>query len=204
MGKHSERVLGLAIVGLLALGAAACSGSSEGSDGAASDDGGGAKATTTTTSAVAPDDDLRLNQIQVIGTHNSFHQAAPGDEYQQLAALNAEQAAQRTYTHPDLTTQLDEQKVRQLELDVFADAKGGLYSSPALRDPGASLGGADMRSCGHAPEDGGRSRQPLSGPGRASREPVPGGCGRGGRQRLRPTTSMGSMASASSKPSTWA
>lgn len=129
----SRRLLGALVVAALGLGVAACSSSDGGSE-AGGD--GGAAATTTTTEA-NPADDLRLNEIQVIGTHNSFHEAAPQDEYDQLAALNAEQAAQRTYTHPPLTTQLDEQQVRQLELDVFADAQGGLYSSPALRAPDA-------------------------------------------------------------------
>ncbi|MGI8940039.1 MAG: phosphatidylinositol-specific phospholipase C1-like protein [Iamia sp.] len=90
-------------------------------------------AATTTTTTVALDDDLTLNQIQVIGTHNSFHQAAPPEEHALLEALNAEQAAERLYSHPALTTQLDEEKVRQMELDVFADSEGGLYVDPALR-----------------------------------------------------------------------
>ena len=120
-----------ALLGALALVVAAlagCSGSSE----------PGATATTepaaeqTTTSTVAADDDLKLNEIQVIGTHNSFHVEAPEDELAQLAALDAEQAEQRRYTHPDLATQLGEQKIRQLELDVFADAEGGLYADPAF------------------------------------------------------------------------
>lgn len=110
---------------------AACSGSS----GGGSDGGGGS--TTTTAPKVAADDSLKLNQIQVIGTHNSFHEAAPPDEYEQLAELDATQAAQRTYTHPALTVQLDEQQIRQIELDVFADAEGGRYATPALRDPDA-------------------------------------------------------------------
>ena len=89
-------------------------------------------------SACAPadphlDDSLKLNQIQVMGTHNSFHVAATGKEHQLLVALNAEQASQRTYSHPKLTTQVTTEKIRQIELDVFADAHGGLYASPSLR-----------------------------------------------------------------------
>ena len=43
-----------------------------------------------------PNDDLRLNQMQVIGSHNSFHVAAPPEEYALLEALNPAQAVERT------------------------------------------------------------------------------------------------------------
>ncbi len=118
-------------VALVAAALAGCSGSSDGGT-TASTDGRAEAPGGSTTTTVAPDDDLKLNQIQVIGTHNSFHVQAPEDELAQVAAFDEEQAAQRRYTHPDLTTQLGEQKIRQIELDVFADSKGGLYSQPAL------------------------------------------------------------------------
>ncbi|HEX2578023.1 MAG TPA: phosphatidylinositol-specific phospholipase C1-like protein [Aquihabitans sp.] len=86
-----------------------------------------------TRTAASPADDLRLHQLQVVGTHNSFHVAAPPEELALLTALNPEQAAQRRYSHRPLPEQLDDQQVRQLELDVFADAQGGLYAEPALR-----------------------------------------------------------------------
>jgi hypothetical protein len=120
--------VGLALVAAVL---AACSGSSD-----PGPSGTTTSADRSTTTTVAPDDDLKLNEIQVIGTHNSFHVEAPEDELDQVAAFDEEQAAQRRYTHPDLTTQLGEQKVRQIELDVFADAKGGLYSHPALAADG--------------------------------------------------------------------
>ncbi|MCU1498178.1 MAG: hypothetical protein JWM47_2131 [Acidimicrobiales bacterium] len=110
---------------------AACS-SGGGSDGSAGSDGPDGSESGPTTPA-QPDDDLRLDQIQVIGTHNSFHVAAPAGEHALLEALDPEEAAARTYTHPSLATQVGEQKVRQLELDVFADAEGGLYADPILR-----------------------------------------------------------------------
>ena len=113
----------------LVLAAAACSGSKS------SDDAGRTPATNTTKVVVPvrPDDTLKLNQIQVIGTHNSFHLAAEPDEYALLEALNPDQAAQRTYTHLPLPAQLETEKIRQIELDVFVDTKGGLYADPALR-----------------------------------------------------------------------
>jgi hypothetical protein len=54
---------------------------------------------------------LRLNQIQVLGTHNSYHVAPPPGP-----ALTPE----RDITQASLTEQLDRQSVRQIELDVHA------------------------------------------------------------------------------------
>jgi len=123
-----------ALLGALAL-VAALTGCSGSSDGGAAATTTAAKATTTT--AVPADDDLKLNEIQVIGTHNSFHVEAPEAELAQLEALDPEQAAQRRYTHPDLAVQLGDERIRQIELDVFADSKGGLYSDPAFAADGA-------------------------------------------------------------------
>ena len=126
----AQGAAGAVLVGtLVALGAASCSGNSEDSD---RDSG---KATTAPTATTAPKrgDALRLNQIQVIGSHNSFHVAAPAAEYALLEGLNPEQAKQRTYSHPSITTQFADQKIRQIELDIFADSKGGLYATPSLR-----------------------------------------------------------------------
>jgi hypothetical protein len=122
----------LGVLGVAALGLTGCSGSSSGSDGGA-DSTTEPPASSTTTTAVL-DDDLKLNEIQVIGTHNSFHVQGTENELAQLAALDEQQANQRRYTHPDLTTQLGAEKVRQIELDVFADSKGGRYAHPALQD----------------------------------------------------------------------
>jgi len=105
--------------------------------GCSKDDGGSSSATTkpvvTTTTGPVLDDSLKLNQIQTIGTHNSFHVAATGREHQLLVDLNPAQAAQRTYSHRPLAAQLGAEKVRQIELDVFLDSKGGLYAHPVLR-----------------------------------------------------------------------
>lgn len=121
---HRPFALGLCAVLLVAAGC-----SSSDSAGSASDDTTEEQTTTT----VTLDDDLKLNEIQVIGTHNSFHEAAPPEEYALLEALNPEQAIERTYTHQGIGTQLDTERIRQIELDVFVDSQGGLYSEPALR-----------------------------------------------------------------------
>jgi hypothetical protein len=77
------------------------------------------------------DEQLRLNQIQVIGTHNSYH-LAPTPKIMDLIALSgAETARGIDYTHEPLPTQFSEYGIRQIELDLFADPEGGLYGTPS-------------------------------------------------------------------------
>ena len=79
--------------------------------------------------APAPADDLRLNQIQAIGSHNSYHVAPPAEILEVIAKFSKGGAKSWNYTHPPLTEQLD-MGVRQFELDIFADTKGGLFADP--------------------------------------------------------------------------
>jgi hypothetical protein len=79
------------------------------------------------TSGSAP---LKLNQIQVIGTHNSYHAGIAPNEVKIWQAKYAQAYLGLEYTHPALSVQLDG-GVRQLELDVYADSKGGRYSNPS-------------------------------------------------------------------------
>jgi len=77
---------------------------------------------------------LKLNQMQVIGTQNSFHQEPPANEKAIRLALTGPQVEQTIeYTHASVAKQLGEQKVRQLEFDVYADPTGGKYATPYLR-----------------------------------------------------------------------
>lgn len=76
-----------------------------------------------------PDASVRINQIQVIGSHNSYHAGLlPG-----IAALleekNPEAFKGLDYAHADLAVQLDH-GIRQIELDIFADSSGGRYAHP--------------------------------------------------------------------------
>ena len=72
---------------------------------------------------------IRLNQIQVIGTHNSYHAGIAPSEMTIWKAKNAEAVKGLEYKHQTLSQQLDS-GVRQIELDIFADSKGGLYADP--------------------------------------------------------------------------
>lgn len=73
---------------------------------------------------------VRLNQIQVIGTHNSYHIAPSPPMLAFMALARPQDAAAIDYTHRPLAEQFSELGVRQIELDIFADPQGGLYAQP--------------------------------------------------------------------------
>lgn len=77
------------------------------------------------------DSNVRINQIQVIGTHNSYHAGLAPSAAKFLQEKNPAAFAALDYRHPSLTSQLDA-GVRQIELDIFADTKGGLYAHPYM------------------------------------------------------------------------
>jgi hypothetical protein len=82
-------------------------------------------------SAWASDDSLRINQIQVIGTHNSYHAGFAPSATKVMMKEAAKEFAAIDYRHPSLSRQFDD-GVRQIELDVFSDSKGGMYGDPAI------------------------------------------------------------------------
>ena len=101
-------------------------------------------------------DDVRLNQIQVIGSHNSYH-IEPSPAVRALIAATGEEHAQGLeYTHPPLAEQFSDRGIRQIELDLFHDPEGGRYAEPAARrivrglgrDPGPDH---DPRGCSAGP-----------------------------------------------------
>jgi len=73
--------------------------------------------------------ELRMNQIQFVGTHNSYHAGLAAGEMTLLQRQNPAAAASLAYRHPKIEAQLDA-GVRQLELDVYGDAQGGLFAEP--------------------------------------------------------------------------
>jgi len=72
----------------------------------------------------------RLNQIQVIGTHNSYHIAPTPAAMKLIASASRDAAPKLDYTHRTLEEQFGSLGIRQIELDVFADPDGGLYAKP--------------------------------------------------------------------------
>ena len=74
------------------------------------------------------DDEVRMNEIQVLGSHNSYHVGMSKEVFDLVHAFSAASADALDYHHPSLETQLGTEGARQLELDVYADPKGGLFS----------------------------------------------------------------------------
>jgi hypothetical protein len=106
-------VLGLLFVLMIASGSAAA-------DSRARDGGGG----------------VRINELQVVGTHNSYkREISEREQAAYDAAINTpgDYDAFLAYSHATLPRQFARQNVRGLELDLFGDPRGGLYASPLIR-----------------------------------------------------------------------
>jgi predicted alpha-1,2-mannosidase len=89
--------------------------------------------------ASLPHGTVRMNQIQIIGTHNSYHAGIAPNESKLWQSKFAKTYESLDYIHPSLTQQLDG-GVRQLELDIFADTKGGRYAHPSGPATAAAAG----------------------------------------------------------------
>ncbi len=100
--------------------------------------------------------EVRLNQIQVIGTHNSYHLAPHPNVLALIAATNRKGAEALDYAHRPLAEQLTELGIRQVELDVFADPDGGKFARPAAR----AILKAAGKDPGPDPDDGGSLDRP--------------------------------------------
>ncbi len=74
---------------------------------------------------------VRMNQIQVIGTHNSYHAGFAPSEAKLMQVKNPKAFDDLDYSHQPLPQQLSS-GVRQIELDVYVDAKGGRFAHPAI------------------------------------------------------------------------
>ncbi|MDP2282526.1 MAG: phosphatidylinositol-specific phospholipase C1-like protein [Pseudohongiella sp.] len=74
---------------------------------------------------------LRLNHMQVLGTHNSYKRWPLPELIDLLDAHREGWARDISYEHKPLSEQLEDLNIRQFELDVFADPAGGLYADPA-------------------------------------------------------------------------
>ncbi len=86
---------------------------------------------------------VHLNQVQVLGSHNSYHeQPAPELDFL-ISAFNVPGCGEPSappcgsdlalvweYTHVPLAEQFSLRGIRQVELDVFVDPDGGLYADP--------------------------------------------------------------------------
>ena len=74
---------------------------------------------------------IRINQLQVLASHNSYHVQARPSLFAAIQAFDPALAATLEYTHRPLPKQLSRSGIRAVELDVFADPEGGLYADRA-------------------------------------------------------------------------
>ena len=74
-------------------------------------------------------DALKINQIQCIGSHNSYKQAIDPALFSMLTRLDSARFKAIEYSHISFTEQLN-LGLQNLEIDVYADAKGGKYARP--------------------------------------------------------------------------
>ncbi len=100
------------------------------------------------------DDCVHLNEIQLLGTHNSYHIAPPAP----ILAILPDRGRDIEYTHRPLVEQLSHLGIRKFEIDVFADPEGGRFATPAALRMAAGLEAppADMHAPGfkvmHTPD----------------------------------------------------
>lgn len=78
------------------------------------------------------DANVRINQLQSFGTHNSYKETIPENELAILAARSPDAGLTLDYSHETLAAQLDK-GARQIELDPSDDPAGGLYAEPLIR-----------------------------------------------------------------------
>ena len=74
-------------------------------------------------------DGLKLNQIQCIGSHNSYKQAIDPALMTLLKRMDSTRFNAIEYSHASLIDQLN-LGLQNLEIDIYADDKGGRYAHP--------------------------------------------------------------------------
>lgn len=82
---------------------------------------------------------IRMNEVQVIGSHNSYKIAIEPALLAYIGEQNPGWADSLEYSHPTLTKQLD-LGLRNLEIDVLYDPEGGYHANPLGLDIVRQLG----------------------------------------------------------------
>lgn len=86
---------------------------------------------------------VHVNQIQVVGTHNSYHAGFALSEAALMREKDPKAFEALDYSHPSLDAQLSA-GIRQIEIDIYADTKGGRFAHPAI---------TSMVAAAHLPAD---------------------------------------------------
>jgi hypothetical protein len=74
-------------------------------------------------------ENLRVNDLLSVGTHNSYKMAIPDDEMAALKVRRPRAGVTLDYSHRPLNEELDD-GARQLELDIYYDPEGGRFADP--------------------------------------------------------------------------
>jgi hypothetical protein len=91
----------------------------------------GATALAQQAAQAAQDKIVHINQIQVVGSHNSYHAGFAPSEHKFMEMKNPKVLRALDYKHAPLGDQLTG-GVRQLEIDIYNDPKGGRFAHPAI------------------------------------------------------------------------
>jgi hypothetical protein len=70
---------------------------------------------------------LKMNQVQVIGSHNSYRLRMDENLFKWFSRFDSTAAAELDYSHFPLAEQFSIFGIRQVELDVYYDPEGGLF-----------------------------------------------------------------------------
>lgn len=85
------------------------------------------------------DANLRMNDIQTLGTHNSYKDWIAPEEFAIFMATAPKSAPALEYAHEPLAAQLD-WGIRQFEIDILYDPQGGMFLDPLLRRQAIAAG----------------------------------------------------------------
>jgi hypothetical protein len=95
-------------------------------------------------------DNTKMNRIQVIGSHNSYKRAIDPALFKVFQQKDSVSASKLDYEHISLTEQL-EMGLLNLEIDVYADEKGGRFAHPKGLDWAAGQPPFDEKGIMKAP-----------------------------------------------------
>ena len=89
---------------------------------------------------------LRLNEVQFVGSHNSYKQKMPFYYFWTLRLIDSNAAKALEYWHPPLSKQL-ELGLRKLELDLFYDSSSGEFPVGHIQVIDMETNCASLRAC---------------------------------------------------------
>jgi hypothetical protein len=78
-------------------------------------------------------EEIKLNDIQIIGSHNSYKRPLHPKILELIAKHDSKVAAHINYSHPSITNQL-QLGLRHLEIDIVKDPDGGKFSHPKAEE----------------------------------------------------------------------